>query len=485
MIFGKNVYKYEKEIKKRYGFDSLKQELAFTMPRRAGKSYAAAQVAAAALVSIPGVRIACFAASGRSAGKDSGFMSYVRKHLMKTFGIDKARLETDNKETLELVVDGDSRTFSAYPGAKNALRGVGGNFIIVEEASSIQDDVFFEIVLPLLALDDVCLVCLSTLGSDPCGWFNKLITSNIVESFVVKYVCEACEAKGEILPCIHNIDSLPEHTDSGRMQLMSDLSGEERKETFLREVIGVVNDTNTDRVFSASKIREVVAAPAYEFNAAVREIFVTVDPCAGSEISEKNTSDFAIVAIASPYTVIMGIDALNIVHPDEYRENLFKFLTKLRQHELTKDSVIVLDVEMNTGMTAPDVYAFVTGKFNRVVVINDKTRKEGTLTTEKMKHEMMELTRLLLVKNDVRFWSEFVTNDPNPAAVRAKWATQMTNYRRVFVPGRSVTSKNTYVLSGKGPDKKAMDDLAMTFQRAVRLRYRSENDPKVRGIVYM
>jgi hypothetical protein len=481
-VYGSSLLaKHETEIKRYNGFSTTKQEIALTMPRRSGKTVAVASFIAAALLTVPGFECASFAAAARSAGADAGMLGVVKFYLLDMFGVDKSALRPNNAETIGVTLHEDKRVMHSYPGSQDTLRGVGGNFVVVEESSYIKDSAYYNIIVPLLALKDVAAVFLSTLGEDVDGWFNKLIASDHVHSFVVKYVCDVCEAKGLKRACVHNEWMLPHWSSSDRMEMQMKFYGEERRETFLRESVGLVEDTGDDRVFSQIKVRDALAAPAFSFNYAVKHIFVAIDPVAGTEISEKNQSDFAVVAVASPLTVIMGIEALNIVRTEEYRPKLEMFLRRLRAHPMTECATLVVDVEMGTGLTAPDIYAWVAEKFRNVTLINDLTRKEGSLTTHKAKQEMMEIARYVLLKDEVRFWEKFVTSEDNAAAIKDQWAKQMMEYKRLFVKGKSITSKNSYVLSGKGENKDKKDDISVTFQRAVRLRDRFEHDPKLRA----
>lgn len=481
LVYGADLLKYEKEVRRYNNFDTVRQEVAVTMPRRSGKSQSIGEWVACAMLAVPGFDGACFANSGRAAGKEKGMLGVVQKALMNHFGLTKNQFLIDNDECIQIEVRGDKRTFHSYPGACHTLRGVGGNVIIVEESSYVTNTAFRELIIPLMALSTVCFVCLSTLGQKTAGWFNKLIDSGLVDSKVVRYVCPPCEAKGITNPCIHNVDSLPHWGSEDRVALMQKMYGEENQEVYLREVMGIVKDDREGRVFSERKVREALTSPFVDFNRAVRRIFVCIDPCAGSEVSEKNASDFAIVAIAEPYTTVVGMEALNIVDTAGYRAVLEQFCIRLRTaDEYTRDATLIFDVEMGTGFTAPDVYAFVREKFVNIETVNDMRRKEGTLTTHKVKQEMMELTREVLNNDEVRFWKKFVTSHPNPAQLRERWAKQMCDYRRIFVKGNTVKSTNSYVLTGKGENKDLPDDLSTTFQRALRTRFRYETDPAYR-----
>lgn len=481
LVYGADLLRYEKEIKTYNHFTTIRQESATTMPRRSGKSQAVGEWIACAMLSVPGFDGACFSNSGRAAGKEKGMLGIVQKALVTHFNMAKNQFTIDNEECIQFMVNGDKRTFHSYPGACHTLRGVGGNVIIVEEASYVTNMAFRELIIPLMALSTVCFVALSTLGAKSAGWFNKLIESDLVDNMIVEYVCEPCRAKGIVNPCVHRVDSLPHWGSEDRVALMQKMYGDENKEVYLREVMGIVHDEGDGKVFSERKIREALTSPFVNFDRAVRRVFISIDPCAGSEIAEKNASDWTAVAFCEPYTTILGMLKLNIVDTAGYRNDLEYFCKEIRtRDEYLHDATLVVSVEMGTGFSAPDAYAFVRSKFYNVETLNDMERKEGVLTSHKAKVEMVDIAREIINNNEIRFWNKFVTTDKNPAKLREEWARQMCNFRRIFVKGKTVKSHNSFVLTGKGEDKSDMDDLAMATLIGLRMRWRYETDPKIR-----
>ncbi len=481
LVYGPDLLKYEKEIKKYNNFTTIRQESATTMPRRSGKSASVGEWIASAMLAVPGFDGACFSNAGRAAGKEKGMLGIVQNALMDHFGMTSEQFVIDNKECIRFLVHGDRRTFHSYPGACDTLRGVGGNVIIVEESSYVTNKAFRELIIPLMALDSVCFICLSTLGEETAGWFNKLIESDLVDVFMVEYVCKPCFAQGKRSTCIHRVDMLPHWGSEDRVALMKKMYGEENKDVFLREVMGIVGDNSEGRVFSKSKIRDALTNPHVDFTRAVNRIFISIDPCGGSEDEKKILSDWTVVAISEPYTTILGMEALQIVDSVGYRDKLEAFCTKLRSiDEYTKDATLVFSVEKSMGFAPSDIYEFVRSKFVNIECISDTARKAGVITDHKAKVQMMEITREVLENNEVRFWKKFVTSDPEPAKLREKWANQMTDYRRIFVKGETIKSHNSFVLTGKGESKDKPDDLVMAFQIALRTRWQYEYDPAMR-----
>jgi hypothetical protein len=94
----------------------LKQQVFYSAPRRAGKSEALAQWAAAALMAIPDAHMCIFSIASRSAGKDSGLLGSIGTKL-RFLGLQKKDIVTDNKENFYFTIDGNVRKMHGYPGA--------------------------------------------------------------------------------------------------------------------------------------------------------------------------------------------------------------------------------------------------------------------------------------------------------------------------------------------------------------------------------
>lgn len=115
LVYGPELRANEEVVKKYNRFESLRQEIFLTAPRRGGKTQCVAQMCAVMLLSIPNVDIAAFAPSSRAAGGDSGLMGHVKKILTSVFKWTK--FEKKNEEILSIIFgDSDERKFKAYPG---------------------------------------------------------------------------------------------------------------------------------------------------------------------------------------------------------------------------------------------------------------------------------------------------------------------------------------------------------------------------------
>ena len=352
---------------------------------------------------------------------------------------------------------------------------MGGNLVILEEAAYVAEETFLEIVVPVLSLEEVCFIALSTKDEKPSNFFNQLLKSDFFYKYEICYVCEKCIKKGVRTICKHKMDSLPHWSSEGRVETIKKLFGAENEEKFMRENLGVVEQAGPE-CFSERKIAQVLTNMRISFHRAPRFFFIAVDPMAGSDIAKNSTSEFAVLVGTYPGNILVGMDAYDVIVEEDYQERLVAFLRKLREIPMCQDTTFVLDVESGTGLEAGNIDKLVRKHFYNVITVCDFHRKPGTKTSNPAKKVMMELTRDALNTDNISILKEFVTLDRFPNRLLARWASQMKSFSRIVSTGNSLRSHNTEIFTGKTGKK--MDDLSMTFLRLIRLMEIFMHDPK-------
>jgi hypothetical protein len=348
------------------------------------------------------------------------------------------------------------------------LRGVGGNIVIMEEAAYINKETFLEIVVPVLSLEDACLIGLSTKDKAPSNFFNQLLKNDYFYKHEISYICEPCLAKGVRKMCKHKLDSIPHWSSEGRVEMIQQLFGEENEDRFQRENLGVVEDTGPE-CFSERKIQQILTVPRYGLSKPPRFVYICFDPEAGTDISEKRTSEIAIISMCGPDYILLGMEAIDAVKSEDYEDIFLSHLDRIRAIPYCEDATIVLDVESGSGFEADTVEKFVRSRFENVITVQDYQRKPGSKTTNPVKREMMELTRSAIDLDRLSIYKDFITSDPYPNKLIAKWANQMKSYARYVSVGKTLNSHNTEIFTGKGENKRSLDDLCVTTQRCIRL----------------
>jgi len=294
----------------------------------------------------------------------------------------------------------------------------------------------------------------------------------------VEYICGPCRDKGVKRVCLHKLDSLPHWSSSTKVDRIQALLGDEEEEVFQREGLGIVDHTDGPYVFPKDKIREAFALPRVSIRDPVRFVYMVIDPAAGSDIAAKATSQFAIVSICHPNTTIVGLEAFDIVAVgSDFKPTLIEHVRKIRALPFFGDCHIVVDVESGTGTAARDAIACLQDEFLNIIPIKDFTRKYGTTMLNTIKEELVLLTRTVLEMGDVRVYDRLVTSHPHPNTIIGRLKDQLMEYARHVIVGTGPKAHNSVIYHGKGENRNKMDDLALSFQRAIRARRRFWEEP--------
>lgn len=251
----------------------------------------------------------------------------------------------------------------------------------------------------------------------------------------------------------------------------------EEADAFARENLGFdTGQEHSDRAkcFQPELVRALFTQPRMTLNRPIRYIFTVFDPVAGSNRSDARTSDFVIISIGIPGNVILGLDALDVVRTEEYQEPLRKHLEYNRSRPFCREATIVIDAESGTGLCAGDIEVYVQDRFDNVIMIQPMDRKPGTITSHLVKEEMAQLTHKILMSREYCFADQIATSHPRPDKLLAEFRDQMIAYEQVL---KKSGLHQRLVFTGKGNDGKSKDDMAVTFQRAVRVCELYKNDP--------
>ena len=236
-----------------------------------------------------------------------------------------------------------------------------------------------------------------------------------------------------------------------------------------RDLMGITEEQNSPYCFPKHLILELMTRPRIKIYETVQFVYVGIDPCAGSDNPEENMSDFVIVSICKPETVIVGIEAIPMVRHQDYEEVMRNHLRKIRSLPFFEFATFVFDIEANGNSEWSHIVA-IAQEFSPVVIMSDYKNKQATNTTNSAKLDMMTLTRSVLDSHGVRILDNFVTSHPNPTKLWAEVQTQFCSYERICVPSNSMKTKNSVIFSGKGRSKNRKDDICLTAQRTIRSR---------------
>jgi hypothetical protein len=275
-------------------WEEARQEVMICCPRRFGKTFATGMYVAAYLYCVPDVEICIFSPSRRQSEK---MLELVRTFLLKLPGA-KERIIKYNKERMWLKgTEGaeDVRKVSSYPSKVSTLKGVGGDLIICEEAAAMDTAVFYEVVVPLLELDQTALICISTI-LDSFNFYSKLLDLEdengdpffVIHNFVM--ACENCLDEGTPETCTHMFNQLPPWQSARKHKKIRAMM-EDQKELMIRETMGIQSDA-FGQAFKTRALRAFVRRVQMPLKTALlpRQVFITIDPSGGGQ------SHFALVS---------------------------------------------------------------------------------------------------------------------------------------------------------------------------------------------
>lgn len=160
--------------------------------------------------------------------------------------------------------------------------------------------VFFEVIVPLLEVNETALICIST----PLGaWnfyseFTELRDHNgkhVFNVIKVGMVCARCLGTEREAECNHPTGDRPEWKPEETLDKVRAIYGD-RLTLLKREILGqIADDDNT--AFEARALKAFFKrAPANEPHASVSEVYVAVDPNGGGTSVEGSGSECAVVS---------------------------------------------------------------------------------------------------------------------------------------------------------------------------------------------
>ena len=444
-----------------YNLGSCKSHVLFMAPRRFGKTVSVAMFAAALLMSSESSVQAIFSTGKRASGmlleQIFKFYDAVGPGLGMT-------LVKKNMETLQVRGPGggdDVRKIFGYPADAKTLRGVSADMIYLEEAAFIPQSVFFEVIVPLLEVENTGMIAIST-PQDSLNLYSELFELKdekgqpLFDQIKLSLACEKCQREGRAASCTHNRHLIPPWKSNRSNDMVRAIYGA-RTDLMERESLGVISQDQTS-VFPEHMVGRVfhrrVAPPV-----APTHVYCAIDPNGGG------ASRMSIVSgcFDDGAFVVVGLDA----HAVKTHAEIEAF-TKAHLHGLRErfpHPFIVLFVEANMGNEAAFLEAMVR-PMRRIHVVRESARRMGVMTTAEKKRGYVEQLRFFLQGDNLRMaeapcvGNPFVDPDVAAKAVQRRLMEEMSAYRKVVKTDARGQTKVHY--SGKIGG--GQDDVVMALQ---------------------
>lgn len=468
-IFGNAASLYAPELRARYGFEDLDTMAhAIMMSRRMGKTVTMVMIVAALMIHVPNFVCSVIANSFRAAQLFTDQVASV----LRALGYDKHE-PTNQKSVGLLFPNGDQRICWALPGkSTDALRGLGPNLLILEEAAFVIEATIKAVVVPVMIVNKTCVVAISTLSPDANNFFNRSIKRNLLKVFSVELICDKCKLKKDkkMEACVHREDLRPPwHTiklDARIRELMND------DEIFERETLGIIpGDAGDTHLFPETIVDRFMNSPRIPMNRPTRQIFIIVDPEGGTAgIMPGRETHFAAVSMAYPEYTLLGMESMQVAHYGDFIDVLAEHIRKIRQIQGCNNSLIVLDVASGDKLQAKIIIDKLLERNIPRIYASWEASRHQKLPLIKLKSRELEevavCAKYVLSEGCISISPNFVTisHPEGSNGILDDLCTQLKGFEKRRKPGRT---KVEY--SARGEQDNKPDQTGLAFMKILRL----------------
>ena len=334
------------------------------------------------------------------------------------------------------------------------LKGVGGKVLILEEASRLNQQVFEEVVVPLLGVRDTAVLAIST----------PLEESNFYSEMVNMKKDDGVPLFNVIKVSAENPDDLPPWKTEARQGLVKKLLSH-NMEMFQREQLGIItsNDSHAFDVPSVAKLKERQIPFNSRVEPTVRECFVAIDPAGGGESNMAICSGFFR---PDGTVMVVGAEAQPTVDDAAQLRLLHTHFAGLRALPFLGSVPIVVVIESNMSWVTSTRIADILTIYRPIQFLQEDPTSHGRVgiwCTQTVKELMrLETNTKLKRENGVSFLRQpdFVSLTEN---IHEVICGQLNKYKYVFKQPNDLSfGKVRRSLTGKGFNQN--DDLCIVFQ---------------------
>jgi hypothetical protein len=362
---------------------------------------------------------------------------------------------------------GDLRKISSYPGNPKTLRGVGGDVLYLEEAAFLSEEVFGQVIIPLLEMDTTALIAIST-PQDDLNFYSKMFEMKdkngdfFFNTMKIGLICPKCEKSDNPTACSHMKNIVPPWKSADKLEMVKALYGV-KKDLLARESMGLVTNDQSS-VFKMQWITAFLARCSTAVQGTPSIVFTACDPSGGGK-SEMGLISFVML---QGQIVIIAIDSFCQKSVKDIRTLLTAHISGIRQCTPFRDSFIVFIGEGNLGNEASWMKEIVS-IYPKLWCMDEKGR-DGVLTTNERKAQFAAEGVRHFSSDSISLYSQLLISNPFTAGVPykirrqvllEKLTKQLCAFSR-FVKPRG-HGKVRIEFSGKGAHHEDQDDMVMTL----------------------
>lgn len=323
--------------------------------------------------------------------------------------------------------------------------------------------VFYEVVVPLMELDETALICISTI-KDGDNFYSKLLNlkdQSTGKDFFKKYTfvlgCARCRALGKASECTHNMHDLPPW-QSGRKHARIREMMADQKELLEQETMGIMQNKNK-RAFAPELVNRLLGNDRFQAARPPSEIFLTIDPNGGGD------SDFALVStyFDRGTMVVVGVESINSKGPDDHNPILVNHVLWLQSR--WPETTYVFIIENNLGFEAKHIHHHLKQHLRGKIVYMSEKDHVGFHTDHKLKELMFAKFNEWLARDAIRFDDQLTAVNPAKPCdkVMKDLEEQLHSYSVITELPKTPFGKIRTTYSGK-VSSGAKDDVLVTIQ---------------------
>jgi len=164
-------------------------------------------------------------------------------------------------------------------------------------------------------------------------------------------------------------------------------------------------------------------------------LFLTIDPCGGSQDPLHGVSDFALIThiVYRSANYICGLEAIAVQTQNDYESRVLGHIARCYQNIKLANAKLIVTVEGNLGLEASHVKRLISATYPAAVFLNHGKGTDGLRTDQHNKPAMAQILDYQLRAEGVHLIRELVCTDPNPAKVLEKLRTQLLVYSRLTI----------------------------------------------------
>ena len=375
------------------------------------------------------------------------------------------------------------------------MRGQGANILILEEAAYIKENVFFEVVVPLMGMNNVSVLGIST-PEDEFNYYSQLVNmkkkrvpgdlgsddteEGVFLTIPIGLSCDNCR-RLQIKDCPHKEGALPPWKSAERQELTESLMASNQAR-MARELHGAIAGSS---VFCFTLFsRQMFQAPPHIMSKKKSVLHLGIDPSGGGG---SDTAYFLTTTDAGN-DVILAYHAANVQSTNESNQMLEALFARIRNHPLYRDALVIVYVEANMSwLIGNDLKTHMCNSAKRNVFgrvefemhwrAERKMESVGVITDATAKQLYVDHMRRRMSDGRIKFAHELLGEPTRLALQRDELRRQCDAYRQVKKESLNpefVDDKYAYTCKSSG----LSDDLIMAMQITLYNMVKKLTDPQ-------